>query len=146
VAEELELELVGAGGEPVDLWRTLVSHGVAALPPADIDEEARTLETTLDAGGPKARTLVLAQGRDGYGRLELRGRRAGARERAAIVATVRHMLRLDEDLSRFYELIRDDELAWCAHGAGRMLRAPTVFEDVAKTRCTTNTAWSGTAR
>jgi 3-methyladenine DNA glycosylase/8-oxoguanine DNA glycosylase len=147
VAEELELELVGAGGEPVDLWRTLVSHGVAALPPADIDEEARTLETTLDAGGPKARTLVLAQGRDGYGRLELRGRRAGARERAAIVATVRHMLRLDEDLSRFYALIaNDEELAWATRGAGRMLRSPTVFEDVIKTICTTNTTWSATER
>jgi 3-methyladenine DNA glycosylase/8-oxoguanine DNA glycosylase len=47
--------------------------------------------------------------------------------------TVAHMFRLDEDLSGFYELVRDDELAWCALGAGRMLRAPTVFEDVAKT-------------
>jgi N-glycosylase/DNA lyase len=147
VAERLELELVGAGGEPVDLWRTLVSHGVAALPPANIDEEARTLETTLDAGGPAARTLVLAQGRDGYGRLELRGRRPGARERAEIVAIVRHMLRLDEDLSRFYALIAgDDELAWAARGAGRMLRSPTVFEDVVKTICTTNCTWSATER
>jgi hypothetical protein len=31
-----------------------------------------------------------------------------------------HMFRLDEDLSEFYELVRDDELAWCALGAGRM--------------------------
>jgi len=47
--------------------------------------------------------------------------------------TVRHMFRLDEDLSRFYELVREDQLAWCALGTGRMLRVPTVFEDVAKT-------------
>jgi N-glycosylase/DNA lyase len=60
--------------------------------------------------------------------------------------TVAHMFRLDEDLSGFYELVRDDELAWCALGAGRMLRAPTVFEDVAKTICTTNIAWSGTRK
>jgi len=45
-----ELELVGAGGEPVDLWRTLASHGVADLPPNLIDDEARTLETTLALG------------------------------------------------------------------------------------------------
>jgi 3-methyladenine DNA glycosylase/8-oxoguanine DNA glycosylase len=44
-----------------------------------------------------------------------------------------HMFRLDEDLSGFYALVREDELAWCALGAGRMLRAPTVFEDVVKT-------------
>ena len=35
-----ELQLVGAGGEPVDLRRTLVSHGVADLPPNEIDETA----------------------------------------------------------------------------------------------------------
>jgi hypothetical protein len=43
------------------------------------------------------------------------------------------MFRLGEDLSGFYELVRDDELSWCTTGAGRMLRAPTVFEDVVKT-------------
>jgi 3-methyladenine DNA glycosylase/8-oxoguanine DNA glycosylase len=47
------------------------------------------------------------------------------------------MFRLDEDLSAFYELVSDDpELDWSASGAGRMLRAPTVFEDVVKTTCT----------
>jgi N-glycosylase/DNA lyase len=57
------------------------------------------------------------------------------------------MFRLDEDLSSFYTLVGDDgELSWCVHGAGRMLRAPTVFEDVVKTICTTNTSWSGTRK
>jgi N-glycosylase/DNA lyase len=57
------------------------------------------------------------------------------------------MFRLDEDLSGFYEVVGDDpELGWCVAGAGRMLRAPTVFEDVVKTICTTNTAWSGTRK
>jgi hypothetical protein len=47
------------------------------------------------------------------------------------------MFRLDEDLSGFYGLVGDDpELGWCVAGAGRMLRAPTVFEDVVKTSCT----------
>jgi hypothetical protein len=35
-----ELELKGAGGEPVDFLRTITSHGVADLPPNDIDLEA----------------------------------------------------------------------------------------------------------
>jgi 3-methyladenine DNA glycosylase/8-oxoguanine DNA glycosylase len=44
------------------------------------------------------------------------------------------MFRLDEDLSGFYAVVsQDGDLAWCACGAGRMLRAPTVFEDVVKT-------------
>src|SRR5262249_37182026 len=47
----------------------------------------------------------------------------------------------------FYAVARaEPDLAWAASGAGRMLRSPTVFEDVVKTICTTNTAWSGTVR
>jgi hypothetical protein len=42
-----ELPLRGAGGEPVDFARTIVSHGVAELPPNRVDLAARTLETTL---------------------------------------------------------------------------------------------------
>jgi hypothetical protein len=38
-----ELPLVGAGGEPVDFARTIVSHGVAELPPNRLDLDARTL-------------------------------------------------------------------------------------------------------
>ena len=57
------------------------------------------------------------------------------------------MFRLDEDLSAFYAVAKGDpQLAWAAAGAGRMLRSPTVFEDVVKTICTTNCAWSGTVR
>ena len=44
-----EIELVGAGGEPVDFRRTLASHGVAELVPNRLDEAAWTLETTLAA-------------------------------------------------------------------------------------------------
>src|SRR5262249_48402209 len=36
--------------------------------------------------------------------------------------------------------------AWAAAGAGRIVRSPTVFEDVVKTICTTNTSWSATVR
>jgi N-glycosylase/DNA lyase len=57
------------------------------------------------------------------------------------------MLRLDADLSAFYAAAAaDPELSWAAAGAGRMLRSPTVFEDVVKTICTTNCAWSATVR
>jgi N-glycosylase/DNA lyase len=40
----------------------------------------------------------------------------------------------------------DPNLAWVLTGAGRMVRSPTVFEDVVKTICTTNTSWGGTTR
>ncbi|HWM09465.1 MAG TPA: hypothetical protein VNO82_08970 [Solirubrobacteraceae bacterium] len=144
--QELELKLVGAGGEPVDLRRTLGSHGVADLLPNRLDEEHWTLETTL-AVRERARTLRIVQGRKGHARIELLDARTPARERPVLLATVRHMLRLDEDLSRFYALVEEDgDLAWVTSGAGRMLRSPTVFEDVVKTVCTTNCTWAATVR
>jgi N-glycosylase/DNA lyase len=140
-----ELPLVGSGGEPVDFARTIVSHGVAELPPNRLDLEARTLETTL-AVPRGARRVRLTQG-NGSIRVELLAGGAGRAQVDALATAIRHMFRLDEDLSPFYDLVRDDpQLDWCAIGAGRMLRAPTVFEDVVKTICTTNTAWSGTRK
>jgi 3-methyladenine DNA glycosylase/8-oxoguanine DNA glycosylase len=85
------------------------------------------LETTLPASRG-ARTVRITE-RNGKLRIE------GSAD-PKLTQTVAHMFRLDEDLSAFYELVRDDELAWCALGAGRMLRAPTVFEDVVKTNRT----------
>jgi N-glycosylase/DNA lyase len=140
-----ELPLVGAGGEPVDFARTIVSHGVAELPPNRLDLDARTLETTLVVPGG-ARTVRVTHG-DGSIRVELRAGRAGRAQVDVLSSAIRHIFRLDEDLSPFYELVeRDAELHWCAVGAGRMLRGSTVFEDVVKTICTTNTAWSGTRK
>jgi 3-methyladenine DNA glycosylase/8-oxoguanine DNA glycosylase len=132
-----DLPLVGAGGEPVDFARTIVSHGVAELPPNRVDLAGRAFETTLPSRR-SARTVRITQ----HGKnLRIEGS-----DDPKVTKTVAHMFRLDEDLSGFYELIRKDDLAWVVLGAGRMLRAPTVFEDVVKTICTTNTAWSGTRK
>ncbi len=140
-----ELRLAGAGGEPVDFARTIVSHGVAELPPNRVDLGTRELETTLAVSGG-ARTVRLSES-GGRLRIDLAAGRTSARVRDELTQTVGHMFRLDEDLSGFYLVAGDDaDLSWCADGAGRMLRAPTVFQDVVQTICTTNTAWSGTRR
>ena len=140
-----ELLLRGAGSEPVDFARTIVSHGVAELPPNRVALDTRTLETTLPVRGGARTVRLTAQ--DGKLFVDMLAGHAGTRVRDKLASTVAHMFRLDEDLSGFYAVVSTDgELAWCATGAGRMLRAPTVFEDVIKTICTTNTAWSGTRR
>ena len=140
-----ELPLRGAGGEPVDFARTIVSHGIAELPPNRVELAARTFETTLPTAR-SARTLrIMASGKELH--VEAVAGNVGAQARTALTETVAHIFRLDQDMSRFYTLVCEDgDLSWCAAGAGRMLRAPTVFEDVVKTICTTNTAWSGTRR
>ena len=143
----LHLPLAGPAGEPVDLWRTLVSHGVADLPPSSVDEERRRLVTTVAIAGQRPRTLTVAAAGAGRGRVEVLGPPLGARGRDPLNAILRAMLNLDEDLSGFYEVARaDPQLAWATAGAGRMLRSPTVFEDVVKTICTTNCVWSATVR
>jgi 3-methyladenine DNA glycosylase/8-oxoguanine DNA glycosylase len=145
--EQLELPLRGAGGEPVDLWRTLVSHGFAGLPPLRLDEEARTLELVLPVDARPPRVVRLSAGRAGRAAVGVLGPPLEPGEQEPLLAAVAHALRLDEDLSEFYALVAaDPDLAWVATGAGRMLRSPTVFEDVVKTVCTTNCAWSGTVR
>ena len=44
------IQLVGAGGEPVDFARTLLSHGVADLPPNEIAPDGTLLSTVLTVG------------------------------------------------------------------------------------------------
>jgi N-glycosylase/DNA lyase len=135
-----DLELRGAGGEPVDFARTLLSHGVADLLPNLIAEDGSSLETVLPADGRAWLVRLVPDGSD-RARLETDG------PRAELAAQVRYMLRLDDDLSEFYERAAEDPaLAWATTGAGRLLRSPTVFEDVVKTICTTNTTWSATVR
>jgi 3-methyladenine DNA glycosylase/8-oxoguanine DNA glycosylase len=58
------------------------------------------------------------------------------------------MLGLDQDFSAFYAATRGEpKLAQAqALARGRVLRSPTLFEDVLKTIATTNTTWGGTIR
>jgi 3-methyladenine DNA glycosylase/8-oxoguanine DNA glycosylase len=132
-------ELRGAGGEPVDFVRTVLSHGVAHLPPNAVADDGSHFETRLPGGWD---VRVVAD-EPGWARMET----SDGAPIAEIAPVIRHMLRLDEDLSGFYARAADDpELAWVLVGAGRMLRSPTVFEDLVKTICTTNCTWSATQR
>jgi 3-methyladenine DNA glycosylase/8-oxoguanine DNA glycosylase len=142
-----EIPLRGSGGEPVDLLRTLTSHGLASLPPLEIDETQVTLTTTLMVPGSRPRTIRVSRGGRGRARVEVPGRPPGRRAAEALSATVRHVLHMDEDLSEFYELASGDpDLSWVALGAGRMIRSPTVFEEVVRIVCTTNCSWAATTR
>jgi N-glycosylase/DNA lyase len=143
----IAIPLRGPGGEPVDLWRTLNSHGFADLAPMALDEAARTLSVTLPVRGGRPRRVRIAQGRRGTAAATILGPAAGPRVRAEVTLGLQKVLRLGQDLSGFYAQVADDpDLAWVAGGAGRMLQGPSVFEDVVKTICTTNCAWGATVR
>jgi 3-methyladenine DNA glycosylase/8-oxoguanine DNA glycosylase len=147
VPRAIEIPLLGAGGEPVDLWRTLLSHGVASLPPSELDEDARVLTITVPVPAAKPRTIRIREGRSGRARIDVLGPAPGARISQQLRDVVTRMLNLDEDLAPLYAAAAADrQLSWIVTGAGRMFRSPTVFEDVVKTICTTNCTWSATER
>jgi N-glycosylase/DNA lyase len=146
-ARSLEIALVGAGGEPVDLARTLSSHGFVDLPPMRLSPDAASLELVLRPRRGRPRRVRVEAGSRGAARVEVLGPGPSEALLDDLAAGVRHVLRLDADLSPFYAAAATDpELAWATRGAGRMVRSPTVFEDVVKTVCTTNCAWSATRR
>ncbi len=141
------LQLVGPRGEPVQLWRTLRSHGLTELPPNQRDELRRKLTVAMVIPGAGPRRVTLAAGSDDAAGITVSGRALSRSQIQAVDALLRRMLCLDTDLSGLYRKIaRDRDLRWATAGAGRMMRSPTVFEDVMKTICTTNCAWSGTQR
>jgi len=112
----------------------------------NVAEDGGSLRITLPLSKGKPRTVTIAQHRS-RARVVIEGPRAGPAIQQAVTAQVRHVLRLDEDLSGFYAQLGDDpDLAWAARGAGRMVRAPTVFEEVVKTICTTNCSWGATKK
>jgi 3-methyladenine DNA glycosylase/8-oxoguanine DNA glycosylase len=140
VSWSVELELRGPAGEPVDFRRSLESHGVAHLPPARV--ESGSYETTLSLPRGKPRTVRISERRPAKAVVEVIGS-----QHSAVLPLVRRVLNLDEDLSPFYAVAADDpDLFWACQGAGRMIRSPTVFEDVVKTICTTNCVWAATVR
>jgi N-glycosylase/DNA lyase len=140
------LPLRGAGGEPVAFRETLRSHGLAWLAPNIIDEILPALTTTLPLAAGGARTVRILEAEPGFLSVTIAGP-ATAAAHAEIERAVRAMFALDDDLSRFYaSLANDADFAFARRGVGRLLRAPTAFEEVVRTICTTNCAWSATTR
>jgi len=126
-----------------NLRSTVRSHGWSDLPPFDTDRTGDTLHVRLG----RASATVTRTGPDLVAVLESSGRLAAA-DRHAAVAAIRSCLRLDLDLTEFWELCRKDPaLAW-AHRrrAGRLLRAPTAWEDAVMMLATTNCSWALTRR
>jgi len=120
------------------------SHGWRQLAPFRGDGEALSYVIRLDSG--RVTELNLAGAGDGAD-VSTADNLAPA-EQEEVAATVTWMLGLDQDLSPFYEIAADEpKLAAAAAGAkGRILRSPTLFEDVIKTILTTNTVWGSTKR
>ena len=126
--------------------RTVLSHGWCALLPFELDRNRWTLTRVLDIGRARPVTVSISAGRRGL--KVVTSRQVTEAAAASIVRDVRHMMRLDDDLGEFYAAMSaDSEFAWITNeGAGRLLRSPTVFEDLVKMICTTNCSWALTEK
>ena len=126
--------------------RTVLSHGWCALQPFEFDQSNWTLVRVLDRGQAEPVTVKISSRKR---EININpSRRLGKKAAGEIERDVRHMFRLDDDLGEFYQAVTiDPDFAWVANeGAGRLLRSPTVFEDLVKMICTTNCSWALTKK
>ena len=128
--------------------RTIFSHGWCELKPFAIDRDNRRLDYVFTSAADENPVAARLSDAGEAVKIETFGGEIGAETEAKILKEARHVLRLDDDLSEFYELVRAEKrLAWIAEtNAGRMLRSPNVFEDLVKTICTTNCSWALTKK
>ena len=132
---------------PFNFWNTAWSHGWVGLLPFKAYEEKRKLTRIFLLESGLVTKTIWSVG--GASELHIR---AEAKEElsesdlAEIEAKFRTCLRIDEDYRSFYELCDNDpKFRWVIeYGAGRILRCPSVYEDVVKTICTTNCSWRQT--
>ena len=126
--------------------RTVISHGWCELLPFSLDQAKWELTRVIDLGEKPPVTITM---RHGKGHVSVTtSRRLAKADAARVLRDARHILRLDDDLAPFYLATgADPDFAWIGkQGAGRMLRSPTVFEDLVKMICTTNCSWSLTEK
>jgi 3-methyladenine DNA glycosylase/8-oxoguanine DNA glycosylase len=126
--------------------RTVASHGWYQLLPFALDTEKWQLTRVIDVGkNPPVTTFM--DGQKNHVRVTA-ARPLTEPEAAIVLRDARHILRLDDDLRDFYLATDNDpEFLWVSQqGAGRLLRSPTVFEDLVKMICTTNCSWALTLK
>jgi 3-methyladenine DNA glycosylase/8-oxoguanine DNA glycosylase len=124
---------------------TVYSHGWSDLAPFELDEENWRLSYVFRSGKSGRPVSATISETDGGLKIEFSN---GKTDKQKVLRDVAHILRLDDPLDEFYAMAEKDErLAWVpAAKAGRLLRSPTVFEDLVKTLCTTNCSWSLTKK
>jgi 3-methyladenine DNA glycosylase/8-oxoguanine DNA glycosylase len=132
--------------QPFSLSAVARSHGWLHLAPFAEDEAGGGLVYVVRLESDRVVELLIREA-DGGVKIDLDTVLSEA-DKADVAHQVTWMLGLDQDLSPFYELARQEpKLAHVAERAqGRLLRSPTLFEDTVKTILTTNTTWSGTIR
>lgn len=129
--------------KPFNFTSVVNSHGWRQLAPFSFDELSNTLSYIFRLSNSRVIELRMSDGRDG---VIVETGRLNKKEQNEVTEAVTWMFGLDMDFSAFYAASRmEPKLARAKKQAlGRVLRSPTLFEDVIKTILTTNTLWGAT--
>lgn len=127
---------------------TVWSHGWCYLPPFTCSEDPLTVGRTQKLNDGTIIHFHVQETQD-TGDLLVTNRNETTltnKQQAEIAMVIARCLNFDADLSPFYTLIETlPTYGWITQvGAGRILRSPNVWEDLAKTLLTTNTTWAMT--
>jgi 3-methyladenine DNA glycosylase/8-oxoguanine DNA glycosylase len=130
---------------PFRFLSVVKSHGWVQLAPFSFDEEGSTLSYIDRLSSGRLLEYQISEAAQG---VTIKTEKLTKPEQAEVSAHVTWMFGLDQDFSAFYaasrrepKLVHAEKLA-----RGRVLRSPTLFEDVVKTILTTNTLWAATKR
>jgi 3-methyladenine DNA glycosylase/8-oxoguanine DNA glycosylase len=128
---------------PFNFLSVVNSHGWRQLAPFSYDETTNTLCYVLRLSNGRVIELKLRDAGDG---VSVETEKLDRTERKEVADKVAWMFGLDLDFSRFYAASRGEPKLALAkkYAHGRVLRSPTLFEDVIKTILTTNTLWGAT--
>jgi 3-methyladenine DNA glycosylase/8-oxoguanine DNA glycosylase len=132
-----------------DFTSTLSSHGWVVLSPNIYNKEQNSFSRVEALPGGQAARLTVSSSPQNQVRITVESPgELLSPDKKYIKEIARHMLRLDEDYSDFYVHCQAKGGVWAglACGKGRMLRSPSLFEDLVKVICTTNIQWGGTKR
>ncbi len=129
--------------QPFKFYSVIHSHGWYQLAPFQYDEEANLLSYVLQLANGRVLELKMRESVEG---VAVETEKLDRSERREVAEKVIWMFDLDSDFSHFYEAARKEPKLRQAEelARGRILRSPTVFEDVVKTILTTNTLWGAT--
>lgn len=129
--------------KPFNFSSVITSHGWYQLAPFHFDEESGTLHSILQLANGRVLELKMHDAVDG---VQVETEKLDKAERREVADKVNWMFGLDLDFARFYSASRREPKLRRAkkRSLGRVLRSPTVFEDVIKTILTTNTLWGAT--
>ena len=129
--------------KPFNFDSVVHSHGWFQLAPFHLDEESDTLLYILQLANGRVIELKMCDAMDG---VAVETEKLDKAERKEVTDKVNWMFGLDMGFSHFYAVaLEEPKLARVeARALGRVLRSPTLFEDVVKTILTTNTLWTAT--